>query len=111
MAVDYGRDKGNKGNLGSYEDRPMRIEDKLAVNKYDIDREVHISIDKDICQSCKHHPCLYVCPAGCFTLVEGHVTFSYEGCLECGGCFIACDEKAIEWNLPRAGLGISYQYG
>lgn len=88
-----------------------RIEDKLAVNKYDFDTEVHISINKEICQLCRHHHCLYACPAGCYTELEGHVTYSYEGCLECGSCFTACDEKAIEWNLPRGGLGISYQYG
>jgi ferredoxin like protein len=89
----------------------MRIEDKLAVNKYDVDKDVHISINKEICQLCNHHNCLLACPAGCYTLREEHVTHSYEGCLECCSCFIVCDTKAIECNLPRAGFGISYQYG
>ena len=88
-----------------------RIEDKLAVNKYDIDKEVHINVNNEICQLCKHHNCVYACPAGCYKLSQGHIVFSYEGCLECGGCHIACTENAIELTLPRAGLGISHEYG
>jgi ferredoxin like protein len=90
---------------------PISIEDKLAVNKYDIDRDVHIKVREDICQACDGHYCLYACPADCFKLVEGHITFSYEGCLECGSCRIACDKEAIEWLLPRPGFGICYEYG
>ena len=87
-----------------------RIEDKLAVNKYDVDRDVHITLKEDICKKCSSYECLYACPAGCYKLMDGHVTFSYEGCLECGSCSIACP-KGVIWKLPRAGLGISYQYG
>lgn len=90
---------------------PISIEDKLAVNKYDVDRDFHIRIREDICQACEGHYCLYVCPAGCFKLGEGHITFSYEGCLECGSCWIACDKEAIDWTLPRPGFGICYEYG
>ena len=90
---------------------PVSVEDKLAVNKYDIDRDVHIKVNADICQTCDINHCLYVCPADCFKLVEGHITFSYEGCLECGSCRILCDKGAIEWNLPRPGFGICYEYG
>ena len=91
--------------------KPKNIEDKLAVNKYDIDIERHIQLKEDICQTCEDHTCIYVCPADCFKLREGHLTFSYEGCLECGSCRIACDREAIMWALPRAGFGICYQYG
>lgn len=87
------------------------IEEKLAVNKYDIDREVHIRLREDICERCDRRLCLYVCPAECFKLLENHITFSYEGCLECGSCRIICEEGAIDWNLPRGGFGICYQYG
>jgi ferredoxin like protein len=90
---------------------PMSIEDKLAVNKYDIDRDIHIKIREDICQICDRHYCLYACPADCYKLVEGRIIFSYEGCLECGSCRIVCDRRAIEWILPRPGFGICYEYG
>lgn len=42
---------------------------------------------------------------------EGHVTFFYEGCLECGSCRFSCDKDAIQWVNPRGGFGICYQYG
>ena len=90
---------------------PKKIEDKLALNKFDVDQEVHIRIKEDICFQCKEQDCLYACPAGCFTAVEDHITFSFEGCLECGSCRIACDKDAVDWTLPRAGFGICYVYG
>ena len=90
---------------------PVTIEDKLAVNKYDVDKDVHITVNEDICKVCEGHYCLYACPANCYQLAEGHITFSYEGCLECGSCRIVCDKEAIEWNLPRGGLGVCFEYG
>ena len=90
---------------------PTSIEDKLAVNKYDIDDEVHIRIEEEICEKCDTHACVSTCPADCFKTAEGHITFSFEGCLECGSCRIICEEGAIVWTLPRAGFGICYQYG
>lgn len=90
----------------------MKIEDKLAVNKFDIDKEVHIRLREEACRECEDNPCLYVCPAGCFKLTgDGRITFSYEGCLECGSCRLVCGLDAIDWNLPRGGFGICYQYG
>ena len=89
---------------------PTSVEDKLAVNKFDLDRDVHIQIREDICEKCESHPCLFACPSDCFKLTDEHITFSYEGCLECGSCKIVCEE-AIDWTLPRGGLGICYQYG
>jgi ferredoxin like protein len=91
--------------------KPTLVEDKLAVNKFDIDKERHIKIKEDSCTTCDGHPCLYACPSDCFKLRDGHITFSYEGCLECGSCRIACDKDAVEWTLPRGGLGICYLYG
>jgi ferredoxin like protein len=91
--------------------KPTNIEDKLAVNKYDIDKERHIQIKEDICQTCDGHPCTYTCPADCFKSREGYIRFSYEGCLECGSCRIVCDKDAIVWALPRAGFGICYLFG
>jgi len=87
------------------------VEDKLAVNKYDIDRDFHINTNEDICETCEGHFCVFTCPADCYKLTDGHITFSFEGCLECGSCRIICDKEAIEWVLPRPGLGICYQYG
>lgn len=91
----------------------MKVEEKLALNKFDIDREVHISVDETKCKSCDLKPCMYACPAECYTIrgEGGHLTFSYEGCLECGSCRFSCDKGAIDWVNPRGGFGICYQYG
>lgn len=89
----------------------VNIEDKLSVNKYDVDKDVHITLNEDICNRCIEHPCLFVCPAGCYKLMNERINFSFEGCLECGSCRIACCEGAINWTLPRPGFGISYEYG
>jgi len=89
----------------------MKIEDRLAVNKYDIDREVHITIEAEACGKCDSKPCLYCCPAVCYTLVDNKLNFSYEGCLECGSCRVVCPKGTVHWTLPRAGFGVSFEYG
>jgi ferredoxin like protein len=89
----------------------VRIEDRLAVNKYDLDREAHITVEAEACGRCRLQPCLFSCPAVCYTLVDGKVNFSYEGCLECGSCRVVCPGGAVSWTLPRPGLGISYEFG
>jgi len=89
----------------------LKVEDKLALNKFEVDREVHIVVDEEKCASCDLASCVYACPAECYVAREGRVTFSYEGCLECGSCRIACDKGAIAWVYPRGGFGISYQFG
>lgn len=89
----------------------MSLEDKLALNKYDIAEEVHSKVNEDICRTCTNRACLYVCPAECFKLVGGKVVHFYEGCLECGSCRLVCRKEAIDWTYPRGGFGIAYQYG
>lgn len=91
--------------------KPVKIEEKLAVNKFDIDEEKHIRINQETCDRCDTHVCVFTCPSDCFKFTQEHLTFSFEGCLECGSCRIVCDEAAIEWTLPRGGFGICYQYG
>jgi ferredoxin like protein len=89
----------------------MKVEEKLALNKFEVDREVHITVDESKCQECNLKLCIYACPADCYVLRDEHVTFSYEGCLECGSCRLACDKSAIRWVNPRGGFGICYQFG
>jgi ferredoxin like protein len=88
-----------------------KVEESLAVNKYDIDQEVHVTVDAAVCASCSHYACTYACPAGCYKLTDGRMVFSFEGCLECGSCRIVCDRRAVKWALPRAGFGIMYEFG
>lgn len=92
----------------------MNIETKLGLDVFQIDNEQpHILIDQEICQSrCTIRYCLHICPANLYELNEnGEVTVDYEGCLECGTCYIACQEDALDWHYPRAGYGVQYRFG
>lgn len=88
-----------------------RITERLAHNVYHVDSQPHIKVRPDLCPDCLYNSCVYICPAGCFEFVDERIVFSYEGCLECGSCLIACDKQGIEWNYPRGGNGVSYQLG
>ena len=91
----------------------MKIEDRLALNKYDVDQQSHIRLKEEVCSGCVHRVCLYVCPAECYKFKEeeGKMHFAYEGCLECGACRVACEKGGIEWDYPRGGFGVSFQFG
>lgn len=91
----------------------MEIEDKLFLNSFKVDgNNPHLKIkDKKLCKSCADKPCLYVCPVKNYKRVNGIVDASWEGCLECGSCRVACKKGAIEWNYPQGGFGIKYRYG
>ena len=89
----------------------MKIEEKLALNKFNVDDEPHIKLKEEICQGCELRLCLYICPAECYTMRENGISFDHRGCLECGGCRTVCDKEAIEWSYPRGGFGVSYEYG
>lgn len=91
--------------------KPLKLEDILNSNIWDVDYEPHIKVDSEKCLRCNQKPCIYLCPAGCYTLLEGKVLFSYEGCLECGTCRVVCPEGAVNWNYPVSGRGIHYRFG
>ncbi|MEM4768974.1 MAG: 4Fe-4S dicluster domain-containing protein, partial [Saccharolobus sp.] len=52
-----------------------------------------------------------VCPANVYTWINQKIIISYENCVECGACRIACPFGNISWNYPRYGLGIALRYG
>lgn len=89
----------------------MAIEDKLATTRFDVDAEPHIRVNTGLCETCREKACLYICPVQNYTLVEDKLAFSWQGCVECGACRIACTAGAIEWSYPRGGFGVSLRYG
>jgi ferredoxin like protein len=91
----------------------MNIEAKLGLDVFKIDAEPHIVIDQGICQAkCQPRYCLHICPASLYKLdKQGKMRVDYEGCLECGACFIACRHEALTWHYPRAGFGVQYRFG
>lgn len=91
----------------------MKIEDKLFINSFKVNNaKPHLKItNKEICRKCAVKPCLFVCPVKNYERAEGIVELSWEGCLECGSCRVACKKGAIEWNHPQGGYGIKYRFG
>lgn len=87
------------------------VEAKLGHNVFKIDKERHIVINTEICNTiCKDKTCLYICPAFLYKLDDqGNNTVDWEGCLECGTCLICCEYGALTWNYPRGEFGIQYR--
>lgn len=88
----------------------MKIDDKLALDLFHVDKEAHIKVNLEICDKCPHHACTNTCPVDNYKLENGKIVFSWEGCLECGTCRIVCDQGAVEWDYPKGGFGISYRF-
>lgn len=92
----------------------LSLDNRLGLDKYEIDEQSHISIEHSRCANCGLKPCLTVCPAAVYVWVEDKVAIRYENCLECGTCTIACEgggNGAINWHPPQGGFGIVFRYG
>ena len=87
-----------------------RLDDALNADVWDVDAKPHIEVDAGKCTSCKTRPCITICPANTFVLLEGKVLHSYEGCLECGTCRIICPMASITWRYPLSGRGVQYRF-
>jgi len=103
-----------KDMLKKKKQQQLTLDDKLFLDKFKVDNEnPHLKIkDKKICKRCRTKECIYVCPVGNYENGDSEeVSLSWEECLECGSCRIACPHGAIEWNYPQGGFGIKYRYG
>lgn len=84
---------------------------RLKLSRYNLDREAHIKVDYELCRKCEHRACLTACPAQCYLpQAEQGVVLNYEGCLECGTCYVICDQGGLQWEFPKGGCGISYRF-
>lgn len=92
-------------------EKKLSLEERLSVDNFEVDEVPHIKVDTKMCVRCDLKPCLYICPAGLYTLENEEIHFNYEGCLECGSCRVVCPLEAVDWNYPRGGFGVNYQYG
>ena len=91
----------------------MSIEAKLGLDVFKLDKERHITINTEVCNAvCTNRTCLYVCPAGLYTVDDqGSIVVNWEGCLECGTCQMSCDHRALSWHYPRGEFGVQYRMG
>jgi ferredoxin like protein len=94
---------------------PINLDARLGFNHYEIDTEInHIHLDLEKCLGCEAKPCLTVCPAQVYLLMEDHISIRYENCLECGTCQMACDQagnRGLTWRNPSNGYGIQFRFG
>ncbi|MCL4343587.1 MAG: 4Fe-4S dicluster domain-containing protein [Thaumarchaeota archaeon] len=88
----------------------QRLEDILNNDIWDVDSNPHITVDSEKCKNCNTKPCIRLCPAGCYTMSEKTLVFSYEGCVECGTCRVVCPLEAIHWEFPKSGRGIYFRF-
>jgi ferredoxin like protein len=90
----------------------VNIDEILDCVSFQVDREPHIVLDARLCVECDHRGCASACPARCYTWSEEErkMDFVYDGCLECGTCYVVCDRGAFtRWRYPRGGFGVSYR--
>jgi ferredoxin like protein len=94
-------------------ERKADIDAKLARVVFNIDKEAHITVQKELCGGCPGRPCLSACPAENYTWNDDNdeLVFNYEGCMECGTCRFICPLDAISWSYPRGGFGVAYRWG
>lgn len=90
----------------------MNIDELFDFTSFTIDREPHIILDPQVCADCTGRACTTSCPARCYSwsTEDRQMTFVYDGCLECGTCYIVCEPGAfLRWRYPRGGFGVSYR--
>lgn len=93
--------------------RPLRLEDLLQRDVYDVDEKPHIEIPRgrEAQRGLPARALALLCPAGCYTLTpDGELIFSYEGCVECGLCRVISPRGKIRWEYPRSGRGVTYRF-
>lgn len=90
----------------------MTIEERLGLDKYELDEETHIVVDQAVCGVCKTKYCLTVCPAKVYVQEDGdeRIVVNHAGCLECGTCIAACIPGGLTWSMPAGGMGVIFRY-
>lgn len=90
----------------------INVDELFDITSFAIDGEPHIVVDSTFCAACDHRGCENACPARCYTWSEEDqkMDFVYDGCLECGTCYVVCDRNAFSrWRYPRGGFGVSFR--
>lgn len=87
------------------------IDDLLSKVKYNPDTISHLIPNNEFCKKCEKRVCEYICPARVYEwdAEKNKLQVTFENCLECGACRVACPYDAIDWRYPRAGKGITFK--
>ena len=91
----------------------VSFEERMATVEFRVAERPHIVVDGEVCRSCTTRACVHACPANLFApTADGGILFSYEQCLECGTCYMVCNEEgAIAWAYPEGGHGVVFRHG
>ena len=91
----------------------MSVDDKLALSVFHTDEaNPHIVINEDYDNEEEIRKVVLACPAALYHYDNGKVTFSHEGCLECGTCRVVSGGKVVKsWNHPFGEMGVTYMQG
>ncbi len=95
-------------------EKSIHVDDRVGLNSFEFDEEPFITVQTDLCHSCRLKPCLYVCPSKVYRWEGQGLVYNIEGCIELGACFIVCHELgngAIAWGYPRGSKGVQFKYG
>lgn len=89
------------------------IDIKLGADKFYADlRAPHTTTNQAAGTEAQIALLIKACPAGLYSLEDGELEFSYEGCLECGTCRVIAGGGAIDtWDYPPDGFGVDYRQG
>lgn len=95
----------------------VNVAELIALDKYNVDEEnAHIELseeDLDRIDDAEFQKLVRVCPAALYKVdEEGHKSFDYAGCLECGTCRICCGGTIVKkWDNPQPTMGVEYRFG
>ncbi len=95
------------------EEEKVSLDKRLGTLSFNKGPEPFITVDTNLCPSCEKKPCLYICPAQVYNWEE-KLVYNTEGCMETGACLIVCHKlgnKAIRWNYPSGGRGVTFTQG
>ena len=75
------------------------VKNGLGLIGYNVDEHehAHIIVETSKCNDCSHMMCVWGCPAQCYNFRDQgleEMKFQYEDCVECGTCYIMCDQGA-----------------
>jgi NAD-dependent dihydropyrimidine dehydrogenase PreA subunit len=69
-----------------------------------------IRVDEKRCTGCAN--CLRVCLGDCYEILEKKARIkNLDACMECGACWYACPEDAIDFSWPPGGTGFRTEWG
>jgi electron-transferring-flavoprotein dehydrogenase len=93
----------------------------LTGTMHDEDSPNHLKLQdgnicSNVCAPKYNSPCNHFCPANVYEMVDDEANknkkklqINYTNCIHCQTCDIKCPFNNIDWTLPEAGGGPSYQ--